>query len=115
MSYQFVRIAPRFVANLELAIPFYAKLGFEVLYNDGGFAMIKRDVLEFHINHTDEPQTRGHVWWVEVKNIEGLYQQCLKSVPESICSKPEAKDYGFKEFHIRDPFCNLILFAETKE
>jgi catechol 2,3-dioxygenase-like lactoylglutathione lyase family enzyme len=110
----FLRIVPRFIVNdLQLALTFYEKLGFRTTYNEGGFAIIGRDGVDLHMNHYPDDQPSHSVWWIEVTNIEGLYQQCLQHLPaRDVCSKVEAKPWGFKEFHIRDPFRNLILFDE---
>ena len=43
-------------------------------------------------------------------NSEALYQQYLPT--NAICSPLKAQPWGFKEFMIRDPFGNGILFAE---
>jgi hypothetical protein len=45
-----------------------------------------------------------------VTNIEALYQQYLPTY--AVQSPLEAKPWGLKEFFLRDPFRNLILFAE---
>lgn len=116
-STTFLRIVPRFAVNdLELAFSFYGMLGFRIMYNDGGFAIISRDGVDMHINYYPDSNPSHSVLWIEVSNIDELYQQCLKlealQKEEAVCSEVEAKTWGFKEFHIRDPFRNLIIFAE---
>jgi hypothetical protein len=54
---------------------------------------------------------KGHgVCWIAVTNIDALYQQYLPT--NAVQSVPEAKPWGLKEFFLRDPFGNLLLFAE---
>lgn len=107
----FESIAPRFVVgDMEQALAFYGRLGFQTTYHDEGFAIIARDGINLHLNAYDEPPKGHSVCWIGVTNIEALYQQY---VPTNAVQSPlEAKPWGLKEFFIRDPFRNLILFAE---
>jgi catechol 2,3-dioxygenase-like lactoylglutathione lyase family enzyme len=104
-------IAPRFVvSDLEQALAFYGQLGFQTTYYDEHFAIVERDGVGLHLNYApDSPKSHG-VCWIGVTNSEALYQQYLPT--NAVRSPLEAKPYGFKEFHVRDPFGNLILFAE---
>ena len=112
---KFIRIAPRFIVNdLKLALSFYTILGFEVDYNDGAFAIIKSDGVDLHINYDPESPPSHHVWWIEITEIDALYKRCQESSAK-ICSSVELQPWGFREFHIRDPFNNLLIFAEHQD
>lgn len=105
-------IAPRFtVGGLEQALAFYGQLGFATTYQDEGFAIVERDGIDLHLNPSEEPPKRHSVCWIGVTNIEALYQEYLPT--NAIASPLVAQPWGLKEFSIRDPFRNLILFAET--
>jgi len=107
----FESIAPRFVVgDMEQALAFYGQLGFQTTYHDEGFAIIERDGINLHLNAFDEPPKSHSVCWIGVTNIEALYQQYLPT--NAVQSPLEAKPWGLKEFFVRDPFRNLILFAE---
>jgi hypothetical protein len=107
----FTSIAPRFaVGDLTLALAFYGQLGFATTYQDEGFALVTRDGISLHLNPSDKPPVRHSVCWIGVTNIEALYQEYLST--NAIVSPLVAQPWGFKEFSIRDPFRNLILFAE---
>jgi len=97
---------------LDLALEFYGKIGFSTTYNDGTFIILSRDGVDLHMHYSPDDPPSHSVWWIEVKNIEGLYQKCTDIVPKSVCSKVGVKPWGFKEFFVRDPFRNLILFDE---
>lgn len=44
-------IAPRFIVrDLEQALAFYGKLGFETTYHDDAFAIVSRDCVDLHLN-----------------------------------------------------------------
>jgi hypothetical protein len=107
----FDSIAPRFVVqDMEQALAFYGQLGFATTYQDEGFAIVARDGIDLHLNYSLEPPKGLSVCWIGVTNIEALYQQYFPT--NAVQSPLEAKPWGLKEFFIRDPFRNLILFAE---
>jgi len=107
----FLSVAPRFVVqDMEQALAFYGQLGFQATYQDEGFAIIKRDGIDLHLNSSPDPPKGHSVCWIDVTNIEALYQQYLPT--NAVQSPLEAKPWGLKEFFIKDPFRNLILFAE---
>lgn len=103
-------IAPRLLArDLSQALAFYGQLGFATTYQDEGFAIVERDGIALHFNVSD-----GHsVCWVGVTNIEALYQEYLptNAIPAR-STGPTVQPWGMKEFHICDPFRNLLLFGE---
>lgn len=104
-------IAPYFaVGNLEQALAFYGQLGFAPTYQYEGFVIVERDGIDLHLNSSEEPPKRHSVCWIGVTNIEALYHEYLPT--NAISSPLVAKSWGLKEFSVRDPFGNLILFAE---
>lgn len=108
----FLSVAPRFVVqDMEQALAFYGQLGFQTTYYDEGFAMVERDEVALHLNASLGRPPKGHsVCWIDVSNIDALYQQYLPT--NAVQSPLEAKPWGLKEFFVRDPFGNLLLFAE---
>jgi hypothetical protein len=104
-------IVPRFaVGALTDALAFYGQLGFVTTYQDEGFAIVERDGINLYLNASDEPLTRHSVCWIGVSNIDALYQEYLPT--NAIVSPLVAQPWGLKEFSVRDPFRNLLLFAE---
>ena len=102
-------IALRFVVqDMKQALTVYGHLGFQTTYQDEGFAMIERDGIGMHLNASPGPPKGHSVCWIGVTNIEALYQQYLPT--HAVQSPLEAKPWGLKEFFIKDPFNNLILF-----
>jgi catechol 2,3-dioxygenase-like lactoylglutathione lyase family enzyme len=101
----------RFVVHdMEQALAFYGQLGFQTTYRDEAFAIVERDGVDLHLNCYPDPPKGHSVCWIAVTNIDALYQQYLPT--NAVQSPLEAKPWGLKEFFIRDPFRNLILFAE---
>ena len=107
----FLRVAPRFVVHdMEQALAFYKQLGFQTSLYDENFGFAERDGVTLHLQHFSEPSEGHAVCWIEVTNSDALYQQYLPT--GAVCSPLAARPWGFKEFCIRDPFGNLILFDE---
>src|SRR5713101_7326 len=107
----FLTVAPRFaVHDMEQALAFYGQLGFQTTYHDETFAIVERDGVDLHLNYSPDPPKGHSVCWIAVTNIDALYQHYLST--NAVQSLLEAKPWGLKEFFIRDPFRNLILFAE---
>jgi len=107
----FLSVAPRFVVHdMEQALAFYERLGFQTSIYDEHFAFARRDGITLHLQYFSDPP-RGHsVCWIEVTNSEALYQQYLPT--NAVCRPLEAKPWGVKEFCIQDPFGNFIFFGE---
>jgi uncharacterized glyoxalase superfamily protein PhnB len=105
-------VAPRFVVgDMEQALAFYGQLGFQSMYQDEHFAIVERDGVDLHLNHLpDAPAGNHSVCWIGVTNSDALYQQYLPT--NAVCSPLKTQPWGFREFMVRDPFGNGILFAE---
>jgi catechol 2,3-dioxygenase-like lactoylglutathione lyase family enzyme len=102
-------IAPRMlVGDMQQALAFYGHLGFATTYHDEGFAIVERDRISLHFTVSE-----GHsVFYLEVTNIEALYQQYLPTGAirsSQITSQP----WGTKGFWLCDPFRNILIFEEN--
>jgi len=107
----FLSVAPRFVVqDMEQALAFYGQLGFQTSLYDEHFGFAERDGVTLHLQCFSDPPRSHSVCWIEVTNSEALYQQYVPT--GAVCSPLSARPWGFKEFCIRDPFGNLILFDE---
>jgi hypothetical protein len=107
----FKSIAPRFGCNdLKQTIAFYTQLGFTTTSEEEGFAIVERDGIAIHFNLSTDGNCRTSVCWIEVTGIETLYEHFLPT--NSVQGPVVAQPYGIKEFFIRDPSRNLIVFAE---
>jgi len=105
-------IAPRFaVGNAEQTLAFYRRIGFACTHQEEGLMIVERDGVQLHLHPSDEPPARHGAFWIRVSNIEALYQEYLASNVVT-SSQIRAKPWGFKEFHICDPFRNIFIFAE---
>jgi hypothetical protein len=107
----FLSIAPRFVVHdMEQALAFYRQLGFQTTYGDEHFAVLERDGVNLHLNCYADAPKRHAVCWIGVTNVDALYQHYAPT--NAVCSPLKTQPWGFREFMVRDPFGNGILFAE---
>ena len=106
-------IAPRIaVGNAEQTLAFYRRIGFACMHQEEGFMIVERDGVQLHLHPSDEPPTGHGAFWIRVSNIEALYQEYL-AANVITSSQVRAQPWGFKEFHICDPFRNIFIFAES--
>ena len=106
-------IVPRIaVGNAEQTRDFYARIGFACTYQVEGFMIVERDGVQLHLHPSDEPPARHGAFWIRVSNIEALYQEYM-AVNVITSSRVKPQPWGFKEFHICDPFRNIFIFAES--
>ena len=110
----FVSAVPRYVvSDLEQTFAFYQRLGFRTA-DYGSIAIIERDGVELQFNHDPDLEPGGHfVCYINVSEIEALYQQYLQDLPSGCIRSPvTVTDYGTQEFWICDPFNNILIFSE---
>ena len=106
------------VKNLKASADFYKiKLGFETLWEGGGWHFLIRDNAKIMIGECpDQPsafETGDHSYfaYLEIENIDELYHEFkLKAVP--ILSDIENKPWGQREFSIRTIDGHRIMFGE---
>ncbi len=108
-----ISIAPRsLVRDMQQALAFYGQLGFVTTDPGEEFAIVERDGVALHFNASDddEPPQDHVLGWIGVTHIEALYQQY---VPTGALQSPlQVQPRGMKEFVLRDPNGNLLIFGE---
>lgn len=109
-------VAPRFlVGDMQQALTFYGQLGFTSPYHDEGFAILERDGIALQFNVSDPthktPQEGCRVCYINVTNIEELYQQYMPT--GALRSPVQTTDWGTKGFWLCDPFRNILIFEEN--
>jgi catechol 2,3-dioxygenase-like lactoylglutathione lyase family enzyme len=122
------------VRDAAAAVGFYRdRLGFDVLYHDGGFAVLGRDDAVVHIweasdetwrdRETLEPPVRSGAesfiagtasCRIVVEGVDELYDELRRSDVLHPVSKDgvENTDFGTREFATLDLDCNLITFFQ---
>lgn len=109
--------------DVELALEFYARLGFQCVFQDDPsaprYAVVRRDRVELHLQwHADaarEDDGDRPVYRVEVDDVDGLYAEfgdagALPETAGSPWAAPGDTTWGTREFHLRDPYGNGLQF-----
>jgi predicted enzyme related to lactoylglutathione lyase len=106
------------VQDLTRAIVFYEQLGFTARrYRDGDFyAFIQRDGHELHLSKTPELVRENNVVRVYFYLREGtaaaLEAQC-RAAGMAIVEPLTPREWRMKEFVLRDPDGNRLIFGES--
>jgi catechol 2,3-dioxygenase-like lactoylglutathione lyase family enzyme len=122
------------VRDAAAAVGFYRdRLGFDVLYHDGGFAVLGRDDAVVHIWEASDETWRNRETLerpvrsgaesfiagtascrIVVEGVDELYDELRRSDVLHPVSKDgvENTDFGTREFATLDLDCNLITFFQ---
>lgn len=101
--------------NIKKTVDFYkTKLGFnKVGYLDDNYAIIARDKFVLHFwKCNDKIHPENTSCYVDVKNIDDLYEELREFNVIHPNGKLEDKPYGMREFAILDDDENLIKFGQ---
>ena len=102
-------------ADLNVALDFYARLGFVKTWQQGDMASVGRDAISILLFQSDD---RHLAEWtscrVQVTNVAALYAEFQQKEGQVIHpnGKLETKPWGLTEFAILDPAGVCITFFE---
>ena len=106
------------VNNLVTSADFYkTKLGFQTLWEEGGWHFLIRDDVKIMLGECpgDQPaseiNSHSYFAYLEVDNIDMLYQE-YQSKGVEVLSSIENKPWGQREFSIRTIDGHRITFGE---
>ena len=124
------------VREMPSAVAFYRdRLGFEVLHQDGGFAVLSRDEAVVHLWEASDESWRGEIvadkpvrsgaesfiagtasFRVQVTGVDDLYSEMRAADVLHPVSRDgvDDTDFGTREFATLDPNGNLITFFEWR-
>lgn len=98
--------------GIEESRAFYEeRLGFEVVYQDDDYLIVRRDQMELHFWRTDDRQypenTSCYIRGGQVAALHAEFEAA--GVPR--LSAFEVKPWSMKEFTLHDPHGNLLRFG----
>jgi catechol 2,3-dioxygenase-like lactoylglutathione lyase family enzyme len=105
-------------ADVETAIAFYEKLGFQVIHKEGQparMAIVQRDAAEIFLVKNDYVSLGESIALrIQVSQLEQYYDELLSIDSEMIHpnGKLESKPWGVNEFVVLDPNGVCITFYE---
>lgn len=98
------------VADLDHAFDFYETLGFAAIYrNDDTHLVIQRDDVVLHLSTTEGKSNTG--CQILVTNVDQLRREVAALQIPAIYEIGD-RDWGNRDFTIRDPDANEITFSE---
>jgi uncharacterized glyoxalase superfamily protein PhnB len=103
------------VANVRKAIDFYVDvLDFKLAFNAGAYGGVRRDAIEIHFWHTEDPALPPSTSCrIEVTEIRKLYSAYRERGVVDASGDIEAKPWGTTEFVVRDVDGNCLTFVEV--
>ncbi len=104
------------LASLELneTIHFYTSIGFEKIYLDSNYAIVKRDDILLHFwKCNDKIHPENTSCYIYVTEIDKLYDQIDSVNAIHPNGKLHDTEYGIREFAMLDIHGNLIRFGEN--
>lgn len=103
--------------DLRASTLFYSsRFGFEVVYEEGGTAVLDRDSIRIVLWHCDDPEIPKQTSCrVIVRGIDALFAELESAGVVHPNGALEEKPWGFREFTALDACGNAIVFAEPVE
>jgi catechol 2,3-dioxygenase-like lactoylglutathione lyase family enzyme len=103
------------VANVRRAIDFYVDvLDFKLAFNAGEYGGVRRDAIEIHFWHTEDPALPPSTSCrIEVTEIRKLYSTYRERGVVDPAGDIEAKPWGTTEFAVSDVDGNCLTFVEV--
>lgn len=104
---------------IDRSIAFYRDLlGFAVYVASGGYAYLERDRVAIRLLQLDagapHPPGCAHIY-IDVRDCDALFAELepgLRALPADRLRPPADTVYGQREFSVRDPDGNLIMFGQ---
>ncbi|MFC7332562.1 bleomycin resistance protein [Rhodocista pekingensis] len=104
--------------DLDLSLPFYERLGFQLdgRYGDG-FALLVREGWLLHLWRTDDPALcRASSIYLQVDDVDGFHAEALAAGVEPFRGPPADRSWGMREVYYLDPAgCLLKVGQETDD
>lgn len=105
------------VNNLARSRAFYVRLGFEVTFENEGYAILRRDEAAIHLSWSEgwpiEPRTNNTQFRVQITHVADYYAHCRQLGVVHPNGPLEAKPWGAREFAVLDPDHACITFYEN--
>lgn len=99
------------VKDIEKAIQFYTDvLGFEVEFNYGPYAGIKRDQVSIHLGESDDDTAGKGKVYLLCDEVDAYHDE-VKAKDAAIKWAPKDYPYGRRDFELTDPDGNSLAFS----
>lgn len=98
--------------DVAVSRAFYEQLGFESTYEEADYVMLRKDTVELHLSRSGCYGVQGPAsCYFRTPDVDRLYA-LLSLDATCIESPPEDRPWRMREFHLRDPFGNILRFGQ---
>jgi catechol 2,3-dioxygenase-like lactoylglutathione lyase family enzyme len=104
------------VPNLDAAVTFFEDLGFKASFRQSNYAYVQRERVAVRLlENKIAADNRGYAYYVDVRDVDALYAEfapVLAAKPHYLGFGLENQDYGQREFGLKAPDGNLLVFGQ---
>ncbi len=99
-------------ARAKASVAFYEMLGFELVHREKAYLMFRKDQVELHLAREGQYDIGSRsTCYFRCPDVDRYFNN-LKLAPELVLSAPQDRSWGMREFHLRDPFGNVLRFGQ---
>ncbi|MGQ0532272.1 MAG: bleomycin resistance protein [Caulobacteraceae bacterium] len=114
----FVQITPfMHVPDLETAVTFFEDLGFKALFRQSNYAYVQRERVAVRLLESKvAADNRGYAYYIDAKDVDALYAEFAPVLAAKSHYRGfglENQDYGQREFGLKAPDGNLLVFGQA--
>ena len=121
----FIRITPfMHVADVDEAVRFFVDvLGFKAWIHGRDYAYVQRETAGVRIlkasntpGEEQRPGTRAFRYYIDVEDVDGLYAELKPKIDalwKGQVHGPVDQEYGQREFMVRAPDGDLVVFGQS--
>jgi hypothetical protein len=94
------------------SLAFYARLGFELTFHGHDYLMLRKDAVELHLARERHHFVGGATTcYFRSPDVDRLFAG-LAMDEDCVISPPQDRAWRMREFHLRDPFGNVLRFGQ---
>ena len=99
-------------ARTKASIDFYEKIGLELVHREKAYLMFRKDEVELHLAREGHYDIGSRsTCYFRCPDVDRYFAQ-LDVAAEVVISPPQDRPWRMREFHLRDPFGNVLRFGQ---
>jgi catechol 2,3-dioxygenase-like lactoylglutathione lyase family enzyme len=99
--------------DLDEAVAFYRRLGFQSVGRHPGYALLRREAAELHLwLCADRHIAENTACYLRTDDVQASHRELAATEPGRMTA-PHAKAWGMTEFEVWDPSGNLLRIGQS--
>jgi catechol 2,3-dioxygenase-like lactoylglutathione lyase family enzyme len=100
-------------ADIARSVTWYRdRLGFSVERDRPDYGIVRRDMVEVHFWPCEDRRIAENTSaYFRVEDVDGLYAEMRDAAAGGSITAPRDREWGMREFYVRDPDGNLLRFG----